>query len=201
MKKIYGSIKFYAPLFIDATVLGESFKTKIGNKNVTLYFPSAPLAINGCNNYLLPPKLDNTDWKIFDNAWGRITSDINNQYLNANVYQVYIECETHDIEMTQREIYSNIDNWRDLLRKTIILDKKAVIENLVPPNSKQDGIELYPRLQQKGIHKRTMTFYITISEKTLSKQELKNIFSIDFYNKTLKPEYDFLIRSYEERAK
>lgn len=200
MEKIYGSIKLYAPLFIDAAVLGESFKTKIGNQNVTLYFPRAPLAINGCNNYLLPPTQANTDWKIFDDAWGRITRNDNNQYLDADVYQVYIECKTHNIEMAQREIYSNIDNWRDLLRKTIVLDQHAVIHNMKPPKWGQYGIELYPRLQQ-GIHNQTVTFSIIISENFLSKQKLESIFSIGFYNKKLKSEYDFLFRAYEERAK
>lgn len=206
MGSLIGIFEFESPIPVRGDALGETYSVKIGENTVVLHFPRLPdKPINEFSTELLAPAAC-----IFDiqHSWGalrRYNVDYRPNTCYAEVFRVYMECQTEDPDSVSGNILSNIDEWRNLLKRIIAIKKHFVSGNLMPFTESRSSITLFktdPEVKQYDSQSSiVMPVILLTKECCLTKEQLNEIFEIVRCGNKLKLEYELLIQAYDERSR
>lgn len=209
LEKLGGLLQFASPLIVRGDALGKKYLTRIGEHDVILYFPELPdkpLEGSFSELELLPA----TDCKLHSHdSWGRLKGYNSVEYKAdsccADVFQVYIECESSNSDGASADIFASLDEWRTLLEKNIYLEMKCVTNNLMPSTHLRNGIELFcitpVAKKYDPCSSTTIAAIIFEAETALTQEALVRLFEQVRCGLKVKLEYELLIQAYEERSK
>lgn len=206
METIVGVFKFEAPIPVRGDVLGEVYSAKIGEHTVNIHFPRLPgKPTNEFSTELLAPDSCSFDIQCSWGALRHYNVDYRPVTCCAEVFQAYIECQTEDPDSTSENILSNIDEWRNLLKRIIVIKNHCASENSLPSTEARGSITLFrtnPEVKRYD-SRSSITIPVTFlsEEYVLTKEMLLEIFEVVKCGNKLKLEYELLTQAYAERSR
>ena len=187
-------------------VSGQTYKSKIANRDIIIIFPSIP------DDYdpEKAPDLQKGDliipcnWFRDDINWGAINAWPNGLF-SANHLLCYFSGAENDIH----EIYADFPRWRTKLNNLLMikagdyLQPKQEISAIVRGGGFSDGLQLFEVAKgklQKRIHNHRMTESIAIrfieNKESYTSQEISDLFAFAGDKNEISLAYELLITAY-----